>query len=69
MLGALIPTEVVDCIANARTPSKDELLRVADRIWRDIRGSVSASDRAVARDDRARSQALRVAHAALFGTG
>jgi len=39
---ATIAREVIDCIAQGRDPSADELARVADRIWNDIRGAQSA---------------------------
>lgn len=65
---ATIAPEVIDCIAEGREPSADELLRVADCIWTDIRGSRSAfawGD--LTQDSSERLLTIRAAQAALAG--
>ncbi len=64
-----IAPEVIDCIAEGRLPSREELHRVADHIWSDIRGVRSAfSWGQLTEDSSERLLTLRAAHAALAGT-
>jgi hypothetical protein len=65
-----IMPEVIDCISEGRHPSDDELRRVADHIWADVRGRRSAfawGD--FCEDSSDRRLTLRAAEAALVGDG
>jgi hypothetical protein len=65
---ANIAPEVIDCIAQGRKPSDDELLRVAGRIWREVRGTRSAFSWGQLADDSSdRLLVMRAAKAALAG--
>lgn len=65
-----IASEVIDCIAEGRAPSVDELFRVADHIWTDIRGPRSAFTWGeLTADSSERLLTLRAAQAALAGNG
>ena len=65
----LIAGPVVDCIANGRDPTLDELFQVAERIWRDAKGERSAfSWGQLPTDSAERVLSLRAAQAALRGT-
>ncbi|MET0309920.1 MAG: hypothetical protein ABW023_14535 [Sphingomonas sp.] len=66
---ATVATAVIDCIAQGRIPSDDELHRVAERIWSDMRGTRSAfawGD--LDHDSSERLLSLKAAQAALAGT-
>lgn len=66
----IIAPEVIDCIAEGRPPSVEELFRVADQVWLDIRGAKSAfSWGELTHDSSERLLTLRVAQAALAGGG
>jgi hypothetical protein len=68
-LSTILP-ELIDCIAEGRPPSDEELFRVADHIRKDMSGSRAAFSWGAA--DAGGSQAeltLRAAQAALFGDG
>ena len=61
--------EVIDCIAEGRLPSLEELHRVAGHIWSDIKGARSAFAWGELTDDSSdRLLTLRVAEAALAGS-
>lgn len=63
-----IAPEVIECIAEGRSPSIDELHRVADHIWIDIQGDRSAfawGD--LTADSSDRRLTLKAAQAALSG--
>lgn len=63
-----IAPEVIDCIAEGRDPSVDELFRVAGQIWTDIRGPRSAfAWGELTHDSSERLLSLRAAQAALAG--
>ncbi|KRC82253.1 hypothetical protein [Sphingomonas sp. Root241] len=67
---ARIAPEVIDCIAQDRLPSIDELYRVADRIRSDLRGTKPAFAWGEADPEGIeRLLTLRVAQAALVGDG
>ncbi len=64
-----IAPEMIDCIAEGRSPSAEELFRVADHIWTDLRGPRSAfSWGELTQDSSERLLTLRAAQAALAGT-
>jgi len=66
----LVPIEIVSCLSEGREPSVEELFRVAERIQADCRGEHSAFSLGRLNDDAyTRLASLRVAHAALCGTG
>lgn len=66
----MFASEVIDCIAQGRAPSADELARVADHIWTDMRGSRSAfAWGELTADSSERLLTLRAARAALAGNG
>ena len=63
-----IAPEMIDCIAEGRPPSVDELHRVADHIWVDIQGSRSAfAWGELTADSSERLLTLKAAQAALSG--
>lgn len=65
-----IAPEVIDCIGTGRDPSADEVLRVADQIWTDLRGTRSAFAWGDLMPDSAeRLLTLRAAQVALAGNG
>jgi hypothetical protein len=65
-----ISPEVIDCIAQGRPPSEEELVRVADHIRRDLSGSRPAfSWGSAGTDTRDAELTLRAARAALAGDG
>jgi hypothetical protein len=67
---AKIAPEVIDCIAQDRSPSIDELYRVADHIRSDLRGTSPAFAWGETDPDSIeRLLTLRVAQAALVGDG
>lgn len=66
---ATIAPEIIDCISEGRSPSIQELVRVADHILSDMHGSRSAfawGDQHESSIERVRS--FKAAHAALAGT-
>ncbi|HSX53730.1 MAG TPA: hypothetical protein VLG14_00395 [Sphingomonas sp.] len=66
---ATIAPEVIACIAQGRLPSGEELQRVADHIWNDLRGATSAlSWGNSTANDAEQMLILRVARAALVGS-
>lgn len=66
---ASIAPEIVSCIAEGRSPSVRELVRVADQILADVQGSRSAFTCGNSHEIGAeRLQSFRAAHAALVGT-
>jgi hypothetical protein len=65
---ATIAPEVIDCIADGRSPTVEELYRVADHIWSDVRGSRSAFTWGeLTHDNSERLLSIRAAQAALVG--
>lgn len=65
---ATIASEIILCIAEGRTPNEEELARVADHIWTDMRGSHSAfAWGELTADSAERRLALRAAQLALAG--
>lgn len=67
---ARVAPEVVDCIAQGRPPSVNELYRVAEHIRSDLRGARPAFAWGETEPDNIeRLLTLRVAHAALVGDG
>ncbi|WP_044330589.1 hypothetical protein [Sphingomonas hengshuiensis] len=67
---ATIAPEVIACIAEGRDPSVDELLRVADHIWTEVRGTRSAfAWGELTADSSERLLGLRAAQGALVGGG
>lgn len=67
---ARIAPEVIDCIAQDRSPSIDELYRVADHIRSDLRGARPAFAWGETDPDSIeRLLTLKVAQAALIGDG
>lgn len=66
--GWTIPRAIVDCIAQAREPSVQELCVVAEHIRADLLGRHDRHGAAVkAADPAARVMSFRAAHAALMG--
>lgn len=64
-----IAPEMIDCIAEGRRPSVDELHRVAGHIWTDIQGDRSAFTWGeLGADSSERMLTLKAAQAALIGT-
>jgi hypothetical protein len=65
---ATIAPEVIACITEGRSPSADELFRVAGQIWSEMRGSRSAfSWGELTSDSSERLVSLKAARAALAG--
>jgi len=62
-----IPPEIIDCIAQGRTPGARELHQVARHIWSDITGRPFDACRAAGSDPAPWLHSLRVANAALAG--
>lgn len=60
----IIPTDIVSCMSAGREPSREELLRVAERIRGDCRGQSSA----FSWGEPPEIVSLRAAQAALCGT-
>lgn len=64
----LIPNQLVDCIANDRDPTVQELFALAERIWTDASGTRSAFTWGrLPPDSSDRLVALRAAKLALSG--
>lgn len=66
---ATVAAELIDCIAQGRLPSNDELHRVADHIWSDLQGANAAFAWGGPQSSQAEQVViLRTARAALIGT-
>jgi hypothetical protein len=67
---ANISPEIVSCIGEGRSPSVQELVRVADHILLEMQGTRSAFTWGNQHEASVeRQQSFRAAHAALSGTG
>ena len=66
---ASIAPEIVDCIGQGRSPSVQELVRVADHILSDMQGARSAFTWGNQHENSIeRVRSLKAAHAALMGS-